>query len=134
MITKQQALEFIYDLSQKTEVMLDVECGEMQFHRIIDGDYLYTTFAEKCTLEETVLKCIKENMEAIECLGIKQIPVDIDMLEIGKVYKIHTKSEYDEAYVTEKLLNINKQDLTYEIEGHYPCPLSDIKEIYKVIE
>ena len=31
MITKQQALEFIYDLSQKTEVMLDVSCGEMQF-------------------------------------------------------------------------------------------------------
>lgn len=80
MITKQQALEFIYELAQKTEVMLDVSCGEMQFDRIVGGDYLYTSFAEEPTLEATVIQCIKEHMDAIMNY-VAKIPVDVDILE-----------------------------------------------------
>lgn len=87
MITKQQALEFIYDLSQKTEVMLDVSCGEMQFNRIVDGDYSYTSFAGESTLEATVIKCIKEHMDAIMNY-VDKIPIDVDMLEVGQTYKV----------------------------------------------
>ena len=54
MITKQQALEFIYELSQKTEVMLDVSCGEIQFNRVSSDEYLYTTFSELPTLESAI--------------------------------------------------------------------------------
>lgn len=81
MITKQQALEFIYELAQKTEVMLDVSCGEMQFDRIVGGDYLYTSFAEEPTLEATVIQCIKEHMDAIMNY-VDKIPVDADILEV----------------------------------------------------
>lgn len=134
MITKEQALEFIYELSQKTEIMLDVECGEMQFHRIVDGDYLYTTFAEKCTFEETVTKCIKENMEGIECLGIKQIPVDIDMLEIGKVYKVHVQEDWNHRYFTEKFMGFDEEDSYILNFENSKCSKYDIREMYKVNE
>ena len=87
MITKQQALEFIYDLSQKTEIMLDVSYGEIQFKQIRAGDYLYVVFAEESTLEAAVTKCIKEHMDAIMNY-VDKIPVDVDMLEVGQTYKV----------------------------------------------
>ena len=140
MITKQQALEFIYDLSQKTEVMLDVSCGEIQFNRICDGDYLYTTFSELSTFESVVTKCIKENMEAIECLGVKQIPVDIGMLEVGQTYKVHVQHDWEHRAFTEKFLGFDEEDdyiLRFEnskCNKSKPAEVSkyDIREIYKV--
>ena len=135
MITKQQALEFIYDLSQKTEVMLDVSCGEMQFNRICDGDYLYTTFSELPTFESALTKCIKENMEAIQTLGIKQIPVDIDMLEVGQKYKVHVQVDWEHKTFTNTFLGFDVEDnyiLKFEIEE--PITKFDIKEIWKVME
>lgn len=127
MITKQQALEFIYDLSQKTEVMLDVSCGEMQFNRIIDGDYLYTSFANESTLEATVTKCIKEHMDAIMNY-VDKIPIDVDMLEVGQTYKII----FNEAQITDELTKIDDNNVYFR--KHYPIKLQYIKKIYKVNE
>ena len=133
MITKQQALEFIYELSQKTEVMLDVSCGEMQFNRIVDGDYLYTTFSELPTFESALTKCIKENMEAIQCLGIKRIPVDIGMLEVGQTYKVHIQKDWDHEFFTAKFLGFDEEDdYVVKFENNKPYTKFDIIEIYKV--
>lgn len=135
MITKQQALEFIYDLSQKTEIMLDVSCGEMQFNRICDGDYLYTTFSELPTFESALTKCIKENMEAIECLGIERIPVDIGMLEVGQTYKVHIQKDWDHRYFTAKFLGFDEEDdYVVKFENEEPITKYSIREIWKVVE
>lgn len=135
MITKQQALEFIYDLSQKTEVMLDVSCGEIQFNRIVDGDYLYTTFSELPTFESALTKCIKENMEAIECLGIERIPVDIGMLEVGQTYKVHIQKDWDHRYFTAKFLGFDEEDdYVVKFENEEPIIKYSIREIWKVVE
>ena len=135
MITKQQALEFIYELSQKTEIMLDVSCGEMQFNRICDGDYLYTTFSELPTFESALTKCIKENMEAIECLGIERIPVDIGMLEVGQTYKVHIQKDWDHAFFIAKFLGFDEEDdYVVKFENNKPYTKFDIIEIYKVNE
>ena len=134
MITKQQALEFIYDLSQKTEVMLDVSCGEMQFNRIVDGDYSYTSFAGESTLEATVTKCIKEHMDAIMNY-VNKIPVDVDMLEVGQTYKVHIQEDWDHRYFTAKFLGFDEEDdYVVKFEDNKPCTKFDFREIYKVNE
>ena len=134
MITKQQALEFIYDLSQKTEIMLDVSCGEMQFNRICDGDYSYTSFANKSTLEATVTKCIKEHMDAIMNY-VDKIPVDVDMLEVGQTYKIKYDSYGDIKEITDKLEEIilDKSRRSKYLYFKRSCSIYEslILEIYK---
>lgn len=130
MITKQQALEFIYELSQKTEVMLDVSCGEMQFNRICDGDYSYTSFANESTLEATVTKCIKEHMDAIMNY-VDKIPVDLDMLEVGQTYKVHIQEDWDHRYFTAKFLGFDEDGCTLKFENNSKSYTKfDIIEIY----
>ena len=134
MITKEQALEFIYDLSQKTEIMLDVSCGEMQFNRICDGDYSYTCFANESTLEATVTKCIKEHMDAIMNY-VDKIPVDVDMLEVGQTYKVHIQENWDHRFFTAKFLGFDEEDNdVVKFENNKPCTIFDFREIYKVNE
>ena len=134
MITKQQALEFIYDLSQKTEIMLDVSCGEMQFNRICEGDYYYTSFANESTLEATVTKCIKENMDAIMNY-VDKVPVDVDMLEVGQIYKVHIQEDWEHRYFTAKFLGFDEEDsYVVKFEDNKPCTKFDFEEIYKVNE
>ena len=134
MITKEQALEFIYDLSQKTEVMLDVSCGEMQFNRICDGDYSYTSFANESTLEATVTKCIKEHMDAIMNY-VDKIPIDVDMLEVGQTYKVHIQENWDHRYFTAKFLGFDEEvNYVVKFENNKPCTIFDFREIYKVNE
>ena len=127
MITKQQALEFIYDLSQKTEVMLDVSCGEMQFSRITEGDYLYTSFANESTLEATVTKCIKEHMDTLMNY-VDKIPIAVDMLEVGQTYKVI----FNEAQITDEVTKIDDNNVYFR--KHYPIKIQYIKKIYKVNE
>lgn len=135
MITKQQALEFIYELSQKTQVMLDVSCGAMQFYRFGPGEYLYTTFAKLPTFESTVTKCIKENMEAIQRLGIKQIPVDTDMLEVGQKYNAYVQVDRGPKTFTNIFLGFDEEDnYILKFENEEPITKYDIKEIWKVVE
>ena len=134
MITKEQALEFIYDLSQKTEIMLDVSCGEMQFNRIVDGDYSYTSFAGESTLEATVTKCIKEHMDAIMNY-VDKIPVDVDMLEVGQTYNVHIQEDWNHRFFTAKFLGFDEEDnYVVKFENNKPCTKFDFREIYKVNE
>ena len=134
MITKEQALEFIYDLSQKTEIMLDVSCGEMQFNRIVEGDYLYTSFANESTLEATVTKCIKEHLDAIMNY-VDKIPVDVDMLEVGQTYNVHIQEDWNHRYFTAKFLGFDEEDnYVVKFENNKPCTKFDFREIYKVNE
>ena len=138
MITKQQALEFIYDLSQKTEVMLDVSCGEMQFNRIVDGDYLYTSFAGESTLEATVTKCIKEHMDAIMNY-VDKIPVDVDMLEVGQTYEIEYDNYGEIDNIVDKLTKITIDEYrnnrrTLHFDRYLSIEEGLIIEIYKVVE
>ena len=133
MITKQQALEFVYELSQKTEVMLDVSCGEIQFNRVSSDEYLYTTFSEQSTFESAITKCIKENMEAIECLGIERIPVDISMLEVGQTYRVRIQKDWDHGFFTAKFLGFDEEDdYVVKFENNKSYTKFDITEIYKV--
>lgn len=135
MITKEQALEFLYELSQKTEVMLDVSCGEIQFNRVSSDEYLYTTFSEQPTFESAITKCIKENMEAIECLGIERIPVDIDMLKVGQKYKVHVQEDGKPRRFTDIFTGFDDEDdYSLKFENVKPCTKYDIIEIYKVNE
>ena len=134
MITKQQALEFIYDLSQKTEVMLDVSCGEMQFNRICDGDYSYTSFAGESTLEATVAKCIKEHMDVIMNY-MDKIPVDVDMLEVGQKYKVHVQLDWVHMTFTNTFLGFDEEDnYILKFEDEEPITKYNIREIWKVVE
>ena len=109
--------------------MLDVTCGEMQFNRIVDGDYSYTSFANEPTLEATVTKCIKEHMDAIMNY-MNKIPVDIDMLEVGQTYKLGTGETLYLKNITEyKLIFTHtKNNIIFGIDKE------DIKEIYKVVK
>ena len=107
----------------------------MQFNRICDGDYLYTTFSELPTFESALTKCIKENMEAIECLGIKRIPVDIGMLEVGQTYKVHIQKDWDHAFFTAKFLGFDEEDdYVVKFENEEPITKYSIREIWKVVE
>ena len=133
MITKQQALEFIYELSQKTEIKIDVSCGEMQFNRICDGDYSYTSFANESTLEATVTKCIKEHMDAIMNY-VDKIPVDVDMLEAGQTYAVHIQEDWNHRYFTDKFYNYDEDSGVVKFENNKPCTKFDFREIYKVNE
>ena len=137
MITKQQALEFIYELAQKTGVMLDVSCGEIQFGRLSSDEYLYTTFSEQSTLEYAITKCIKENMEAIEAMGIEEIPFDIDMLEVGQTYRVVYSNYFDELEeFTSKLINIDYDKHTnyklFEFSNDSIVNQGHVEEVYKV--
>ena len=139
MISKQQALEFIYELSQKTEVMLDITCGEVQFNRVSSDEYLYTTFSELPTFESAITKCIKENMEVIESMGIEKIPVDIDMLEVGQTYRVIYSNYWDELEeFTSKLIDIDYDRHTnyklFEFSNDSIINQGHVEEVYKVNE
>lgn len=136
MITKQQALEFIYDLSQKTEIMLDVFCGKMQFEKIREGVYLYTVFTEKTTLEAIVTKCIKEHMDAIMNY-VDKVPVDVDMLEVGQTYEIEYDNYGEIDKIVDKLTKITIDEYRNNCRTlHFDryCSITEglILEIYKV--
>lgn len=132
MITKKQALEFLYQLSQMTEVMLDVSCGEIQFDRVSSDEYLYTTFSEQPTFESTITKCIKENMKVIESMGFYFIPVDIGMLEVGQKYEVHVQEDWKHRIFTDIFLGFDEDDYILKFEHAKQCTKYDITEIYLI--
>lgn len=129
MITKQQALEFIYDLSQKTEVKIDVPNGIISVYEDFKyvGVYHYKFQKEKASLEELVTGFIKSYLD-IELLKDIKIPVDVDMLEVGQTYRLGTGETLYLKDITEyKLIFTHtKNNIIFGIDKE------DIKEIYKV--
>ena len=74
-------------------------------------------------------------MEAIECLGIERIPIDIGMLEVGQTYKVHIQKDWDHRYFTAKFLGFDEEDdYVVKFENEEPITKYSIREIWKVVE
>ena len=149
MITKNQALEFIYNILQHSR-----KVNLIMFSGILEVDYFedtlgydYTGYGEPYSLEDMVKQFIIENDSTQILQGLHEIPVDIGMLEVGQTYKVVyvddsiDGTEHDDTIVT-KFISIEKDKVndSVKFEGTSECPMgfnitSDyIKEIYEVQE
>lgn len=128
MITKQQALEFLYELSQKYEVTINSYIGTLEVKNK-DYNFTYDTPAIDKGLEGAVQEFIKLYPEIAEKSSDK-IPVDVDMLEVGQTYRLGTGETLYLKDITEyKLIFMHtKNNIIFGIDKE------DIKEIYKVNE
>ena len=130
MITKQQALEFIDELSKLHVVHLDIPCGYAYIDR---EEYEYRAWADGHTLEALVTEIIKDNMGNALLMDFNKIPVDVDMLEVGQTYKVHIQEDWEHRYFTAKFLGFDEDDVV-KFEDNKPCTKFDFREIYKVNE
>jgi len=134
MITKRQALDFIYDLSQITDVKLDLSKGLLAAEENSDIKGLYNYRAEmgKCSLEELVMFFIKGYLDS-ELLSKLQIPVGISMLEVGKTYKVDVYG--CGVYQKGRLTEITEDKLIFlytKTNTLFGIDKEDINEIYEV--
>ena len=132
MITKQQAMDFIYNLSQITAVKLDLSEGILAAEEDSksSGFYHYKVRMYKCSLEELVMFFIKGYSDSALLSNIP-IPVDMSMLEVGKTYKMKVGVIYQKGRLMEitedKLIFLFlKSDIIFGIDKQ------DINEIYEV--
>ena len=132
MITKQQAMDFIYNLSQITDVKLDLSKGILAAEEDSrkSGFYHYKVGMCKCSLEELVMFFIKGYLDSALLSNIP-IPVDMSMLEVGKTYKMKVGVVYQKGRLMEitedKLIfSFLKSDIIFGIDKQ------DINEIYEV--
>ena len=137
MITKQQALEFIYDLSKEATIDIDIPNGIIGTNGDNEFGYDYKV-EDKCytKLEVLISRLIKDNLNSKLFKRLKfPIPVDVDMLEVGQTYKVHIQFNWDHRYFTAKFLGFDEED-TYVVkfENNRPCTIFDFREIYKVNE
>ena len=128
MITKQQTLEFIYNLSNSFSISMDLTQG-IDCYLDVYSDSCGTFRVEGffSSLEEATTEFIKRFgstalLEDLKCL----IPVDTNMLEVGQTYKV----VFNEAQVTDELTKID--DNNVYLRRHYPIKIRYIREIYKV--
>lgn len=149
MLTKRQALEFIYNISQHSR-----KVNLIMFSGILEVDYFedtlgydYKGYGEPYSLEDMVKQFIIENDGTQILQELDEIPIDVDMLEVGQTYKVVyvddsiDGTEYEDTIVT-KFISIEKGKVNdyLKFEGTAQCPMgfnitSDyIKEIYKVNE
>ena len=136
MITKQQAMDFIYNLSQITAVKLDLSEGILAAEEDSksSGFYHYKVRMYKCSLEELVMFFIKGYLHSALLSSIP-IPVDIGMLEVGQTYKVHIQKDWDHGFFTAKFLGFDEEDdYVVKFENNKPYTKFDIIEIYKVNE
>ena len=139
MITKQQALEFLYELSKRHKIKLDLSYGYIGVDGSDEDGWNFSAYAnETNSLEAAVTQLIKENLNPYSILLEYvdfPIPVDVDMLEVGQTYKVHIQENWDHRYFTAKFLGFDEED-TYVVkfENNKPCTIFDFREIYKVNE
>ena len=128
MITKQQALEFIYELSKTYTMIIDLPVRTFKvthkdgtFHGCSYGQDLETMIRNFIDVYIRIKKAVKVNFP---------IPVDVDMLEVGQTYKLGTGETLYLKDITEyKLIFTHtKNNIIFGIDKE------DIKEIYKVNE
>ena len=136
MITKQQALEFIDEISKLHVIYLDIPCGYAYIDKEEDE---YRAWADEHTLEALVTEIIKDNMGTTLLMDFNKIPVDISMLKVGQTYKvtfneaqITYKVVFNEAQITDELTKIDDNNVYFR--RHYPIKIQSIREIYKVNE
>ena len=98
MITKQQAMDFIYNLSQITAVKLDLSEGILAAEEDSksSGFYHYKVRMYKCSLEELVMFFIKGYLHSALLSSI-HISVDMSMLEVLKIYKMNVVVVYQKV-------------------------------------
>ena len=132
MITKLQAMDFIYNLSQITDVKMDLSKGILAAEEDSksSGFYHYKVGMCKCSLEELVMFFIKGYLHSALLSSIP-IPVDMSMLEVGKTYKMKVGAVYQKGRLMEitedKLIfSFLKSDIIFGIDKQ------DINEIYEV--
>lgn len=132
MISKQQAMDFIYNLSQITAVKLDLSEGVLAAEEDSksSGFYHYKVRMYKCSLEELVMFFIKGYLNSALLSNIP-IPVDMSMLEVGKTYNMKVGVVYQKGRLMEitedKLIfSFLKSDIIFGIDKQ------DINEIYEV--
>ena len=140
MITKQQALEFIDELSKNHKIFMDLEHGKFYVNTYITidedilGDYGFNK-GGFLPLEIAVWLFIKENINTDLIKEFTKIPVDVDMLEVGQTYKVHIQEDWDHRYFTAKFLGFDEEDdYIVKFENNKPCTKFDFREIYKVNE
>lgn len=132
MITKQQALEFLYELSQKYEVTINSYLGKLSIKGFNSEDIEFDTPAIDKGLEGAIQELIKQYPFIAEKVTDK-IPVDISMLEVGQIYKVHVQHDWEHRTFTEKFLGFDEEDdYILRFENNKPCTKYDIREIYKV--
>ena len=132
MITKHQAMDFIYNLSQITAVKLDLSEGILAAEEDSksSGFYHYKVRMYKCSLEELVMFFIKGYLNSALLSSIP-IPVDMSMLEVGKTYKmkvgiVYQKGRLKEITQDKLIFSFLKSDIIFGIDKQ------DINEIYEV--
>ena len=115
MITKQQALEFIYELSKRHKIKLDLSYGYIGVDGSDEDGWNFSAYADE-SLEATVTQLIKENLNPYSILLEYvdfPIPVDIDMLEVGQTYKVELDDFYDGGH------SVHVAKYIGEKEGYY---------------
>lgn len=139
MITKQQALEFLYELSQKTDVKIDIPCGCISINEDF-GIYHSKFEQEDASFEELVTGLIKESMDTELIKDLDKIPVDTGMLEVGEIYEVHDSycdgfDNWITSKFTSKFLSLGE----FNPNGYYNINFEDgyvntlhYIEIYKV--
>ena len=135
MITKQQALEFIYDISNSFSISMDLTKGiDCYLNVYSDSCGTFGVEGDFSSLEEAMTEFIKRFgnttlLEDLKCL----IPIDVDMLKVGQTYKVHIQEDWDHRYFTAKFLGFD-EDGVVKFENNKPCTKFDFREIYKVNE
>ena len=144
MITKEQALEFIDELSKNHKIFMDLEHGKfyvdtwITIEEEILGDYGF----EKggfLPLETAVWLFIKENINTDLVKEFAKIPVDIDMLEVGQTYEIEYDNYGEIDKIVDKLTKITIDEYrnncrTLHFDKHCSITEGLILEMYKVNE
>ena len=134
MITKQQALEFIYELSKKHDIVLDVPHGYMEIDSETDmnrhnSDFNFSVRIKDKSLEKILTIFIQMNLQTNLFKQLDfPIPVDIDMLEVGQTYKVI----FNEVQITDELTKIDDNNVYFR--RNYPIKIQSMREIYKVNE
>ena len=141
MITKQQALEFLYELSKGHDILINLSQGNIEMdsiHNISREDdnedfKFYVEDENNVSLENLVTKFIKENINTKLFKELNfPIPIDVDMLEVGQTYKVHVQTDWDHSYFTSKFLGFDEEDnYVLKFENNKPITKYDIREMYK---
>ncbi len=140
MITKQQASEFIYDISNSFSINMDLTKGiDCYVNVYSDSCGTFGVEGNFNSLEEAMTEFIKRFgntalLEDLKCL----IPVDVDMLEVGQTYKVTYTNYWGEPQnFIEILTEISKDkhtNLKILCFSQNRIHQGLIKEIYKVNE
>lgn len=138
MITKQQALEFIYKLSEKHEVTINGKTGFIGINPHFDIEeetfyYEYEECAYENSLEAAITAFVRHyiNYDILKDFDI--IPVDIGMLEVGQTYKVWAQQDWEHNHFTAKFLGFDEEDdYVLKFENNKPITKYDVREMYKV--